>query len=92
MFLWEESAKIVITDVDGTITRLIYLYFENSRSDVLGTLMPIIGKDWSHSGVVSLFTNIKRNGYKIVYLTARAIGLATKTRNYLEGLEQRILD
>ena len=36
--------------------------------------MPIVGKDWAHKGVVQLYNNIYNNGYKILYLTARAIG------------------
>jgi hypothetical protein len=37
IYLWEETDKIVISDVDGTIT----------RSDVLGHIMPMIGKEAS---------------------------------------------
>jgi phosphatidate phosphatase LPIN len=45
IFLWHWTDKIVISDVDGTIT----------RSDVLGHVLPQIGKDWSHAGTVDLF-------------------------------------
>ncbi|KAJ1608704.1 hypothetical protein OIY81_1197 [Cryptosporidium canis] len=78
IYLWPPDSRIVISDVDGTIT----------RSDVLGQLMPIVGKDWSHQGVAELMTNIEANGYKIVYLTARAIGQADATRDFLFGLKQ----
>jgi phosphatidate phosphatase LPIN len=78
LYLWKESDKIVISDVDGTIT----------RSDVLGHLMPMIGKDWSHEGVTELFTNIEKNGYKILYLTARAICQSSTTKNYIQTLFQ----
>jgi phosphatidate phosphatase LPIN len=81
IYLWEYNSKIVISDIDGTIT----------RSDVLGQIMPIIGKDWSHDGVTELFTNIEKNGYKILYLTARAICQATATKNYLHSLFQSII-
>lgn len=50
----------MITDVDGTIT----------RSDILGQLFPLFGKDWSHKGVTQLYTAIKDNGYVFLYLTA----------------------
>lgn len=73
IFLWSWKQKIVISDVDGTIT----------RSDILGHLLPIFGKDWSHDGVAELFTNIKKNNYGILYLTSRAIGQAQKTKDYL---------
>lgn len=62
------------------------------RSDVLGQLMPIVGRDWSHTGVAELFTKIKRSGYYILYLTARAIGQADATRDYLFGLTQKERD
>ncbi|SCM05944.1 HAD superfamily protein, putative [Plasmodium chabaudi adami] len=73
IYLWKKNAKIVISDVDGTIT----------RSNVLGHIMPIVGKDWSHDGVSQLFNKIHNNGYHILYLTARAIGQADSTREYL---------
>ena len=41
IYLWPYTAKLIISDVDGTIT----------RSDVLGQLLPFFGKDWSHDGV-----------------------------------------
>ncbi len=36
--------------------------------------MPMMGRDWSQPGVASLYSNIRINGYQILYLTARAIG------------------
>jgi len=78
IFLWDWKSKIVISDVDGTIT----------KSDVFGQLMPILGKDWSHKGVVSLYHGIEKNGYKMIYVSSRAIGMADITRSYLETLQQ----
>lgn len=46
------------------------------RSDVLGHIFPLVGKDWAQSGVAQLFTKIKNNGYQLLYLSARAIGQA----------------
>lgn len=48
----------------------------------------MIGRDWTHSGVAKLYTDIARNGYKIMYLTSRAIGQADSTRDYLKGIKQ----
>lgn len=73
-----DATKIVISDVDGTIT----------KSDVLGQLLPRIGKDWTHQGICKLFTNIAANGYQFLYLTSRPIGFADTTRNYLKGIKQ----
>ncbi|KAL5992775.1 hypothetical protein ACLOJK_013694 [Asimina triloba] len=49
IYLWKWNTRIVISDVDGTIT----------KSDVLGQFMPLVGKDWSHLGVAHLFSAIK---------------------------------
>ena len=78
IFFWNHKVKIVVTDVDGTIT----------KSDVLGHILPRFGKDWSHGGVTELYTNIKNNGYEFLYLTSRAIGMADSTRAYLQTLQQ----
>ena len=69
---------MVISDIDGTIT----------KSDVLGHLLPVIGKDWAQSGVAQLYTKIRNNGYQIMYLSARAIGQASITKDYLQSLKQ----
>ncbi|GBE61831.1 LNS2 Lipin Ned1 Smp2 domain-containing protein [Babesia ovata] len=82
LYLWPADARIVISDVDGTIT----------KSDALGHIMPILGRDWSHTGVAELFTKIRSNGYRVMYLTARAIGQADYTREYLFGLTQKEKD
>ena len=78
IYLWHYSAKVIITDVDGTIT----------KSDILGQVLPFFGRDWSHPGVTALFRNLYNNGYKVVYLTARAIGQSSMTKNYLINLVQ----
>ena len=78
IYLWKSNQKLIISDIDGTIT----------KSDVLGYIFPFFGKDWSHEGVTELFTNLYKNGYKIIYLTARAIGQSTMTKNYLNNLIQ----
>lgn len=78
IFLWSQDSKVVISDIDGTIT----------KSDALGHLFTFVGKDWTHIGVARLFTDISRNGYKFLYLTSRAIGQANATRGYLRGIEQ----
>lgn len=54
----------------------------------MGHILPIIGKDWAQSGVAELFTKVKRNGYQFLYLSARPIGQARITREYLKGIRQ----
>jgi len=78
VYLWNYDDKIIISDIDGTIT----------KSDVLGHILPRIGRDWAQSGVANLFTKIKENGYKLLYLSARAIGQAEGTREYLKSVRQ----
>jgi len=78
IYLWHHTDKVVISDIDGTIT----------KSDVLGHILPVIGKDWAQSGVAQLFTKINNNSYKIMYLSARAIGQASITKDYLQSVKQ----
>lgn len=48
----------------------------------------MLGKDWTHLGVASLYTNIEKNGYRILYLTSRSLGQASSTREYLDNIRQ----
>lgn len=50
--------------------------FPFCRSDVLGHILPMVGKNWEQIGVAQLFSKIEENGYKMLYLSARAIGQA----------------
>ena len=47
-----------------------------------------VGRDWAQSGVAQLFTKIRANGYHIMYLSARAIGQASITKEYLQSVKQ----
>ncbi|KAF3600669.1 hypothetical protein F2Q69_00038903 [Brassica cretica] len=78
IYRWRWDTKIVISDVDGTIT----------KSDVLGQFMPLVGRDWTQSGVAKLFSAIKENGYQLLFLSARAIVQAYLTRSFLNNLKQ----
>ncbi|KAJ5624933.1 LNS2 Lipin/Ned1/Smp2 [Penicillium lagena] len=78
MYLWNGNTPIVISDIDGTIT----------KSDALGHVLNMIGRDWTHAGVAKLYTDIVNNGYNIMYLTSRSVGQADTTRAYLHGVCQ----
>lgn len=78
IFVWDYQDPIVVSDIDGTIT----------KSDALGHVFNMIGRDWTHVGVAKLYTDIAKNGYNIMYLTSRAIGQADSTRDYLRGIKQ----
>uniref|UniRef100_A0A8B9TDW7 Lipin 3 n=1 Tax=Anas platyrhynchos TaxID=8839 RepID=A0A8B9TDW7_ANAPL len=74
IYLWNWDDKVVISDIDGTIT----------KSDALGHILPHLGKDWTHQGIAKLFHKIHLNGYKFLYCSARAIGMAHVTKGYLK--------
>lgn len=78
IYLYKWYERIVISDIDGTIT----------KSDVLGHVIPAIGGTWAHAGVAELYTRIKNNGYKMVYLSSRAIGQSHTTKQYLKSIAQ----
>ncbi|PGH04491.1 phosphatidate phosphatase LPIN [Blastomyces parvus] len=78
MYLWNYKVPIVISDIDGTIT----------KSDALGHVLNMIGRDWTHLGVAKLYTDIVSNGYNLMYLTSRSTGQADTTRAYLNGIVQ----
>jgi phosphatidate phosphatase LPIN len=78
MYLWRHETPVVISDIDGTIT----------KSDALGHVLNMIGRDWTHAGVAKLYSDIVANGYNIMYLTSRSVGQADSTRTYLAGIVQ----
>ena len=46
IFLWDYTTKIVISDVDGTVT----------KSDALGHILPRLGlHDWSQPSICKLY-------------------------------------
>ncbi|XP_047296344.1 phosphatidate phosphatase LPIN3 isoform X6 [Homo sapiens] len=49
IYLWKWDDKVVISDIDGTIT----------KSDALGHILPQLGKDWTHQGITSLYHKIQ---------------------------------
>lgn len=78
IYLWNYDDKILVSDLDGTVT----------RSDVIGQIFAFWGKDWSHKRIVKLYNDIEQNGYKILYLTARTMCQHTQTKNYLYSITQ----
>ncbi|CAM4619869.1 unnamed protein product [Leuciscus chuanchicus] len=79
IYLWNYDDKIIISDIDGTIT----------KSDALGHILPQLGKDWTHHGIAKLYHKIHQNGYKFLYCSARAIGMADITKGYLQWVNDR---
>lgn len=57
-YLLHEDAKIVISDVDGTVT----------KEDVMGHVMYALHQDYTQKGIVRMYNRIDENGYVILYL------------------------
>ncbi|KAG8973032.1 hypothetical protein FRC05_009147, partial [Tulasnella sp. 425] len=68
IFVWEETDRVVVNDIDGTIT----------KSDALGHMFNLIGRDWTHPGVAKLYTDITRSGYNMIRFH----------EDYLKGIKQ----
>nr|XP_020854540.1 phosphatidate phosphatase LPIN3 isoform X2 [Phascolarctos cinereus] len=103
IYLWNWYDKVVISDIDGTIT----------KSDALGHILPRLGKDWTHQGIIKLYHKIHLfslkpranswemhvsiiyvgfyypNGYKFLYCSARSIGMADLTKRYLRWVNEK---
>ncbi|CAB1315455.1 unnamed protein product, partial [Coregonus sp. 'balchen'] len=79
IYLWNWDDRVVISDIDGTIT----------KSDALGHILPQLGKDWTHHGIARLYHKIHQNGYKFLYCSARAIGMADITKGYLQWVNDK---
>ena len=78
MYYWSYDVPVVVSDIDGTIT----------KSDALGHVLNMLGRDWTHPGVAKLYKDIVANGYNILYLTSRSVGQADTTRTYLNSITQ----
>ncbi|XP_012932637.1 phosphatidate phosphatase LPIN3 isoform X2 [Heterocephalus glaber] len=78
IYLWKWDDQVIVSDIDGTIT----------KSDALGHILPQLGKDWTHQGIISLYNKIHLNGYKFLYCSARAIGMADLTKGYLQWVSE----
>mmetsp|Transcript_28669 Transcript_28669/g.64968 ORF Transcript_28669/g.64968 Transcript_28669/m.64968 type:complete len:425 (-) Transcript_28669:41-1315(-) len=87
LFCWKSSDKIVVVDIDGTIT----------RTDVGGVLASSelgqsLGLVHSHEGICEVLSGIASSGYRLLFLTARPITRADATRKYLSqvGSEEQL--
>ena len=69
IYLWDYHDKVVISDIDGTIT----------RSDVAGQVLPLVGMDWIQNGVVWNLDTIN----SIIIFDMLFIILCTCRLNYL---------
>ena len=73
IYLYGQNQRLVISDIDGTIT----------TSNIQGFILPQLGIDAAHDDVVRLLDSIGDRGYTVLYLTARSMGWDQQTREYL---------
>ena len=78
IFEFSPQDKIIISDIDGTIT----------KSDIMGQVYSRMGKDYTHPGIAKLFQSIAENNYKFIYLSARPITMSQLTREYINSVYQ----
>ena len=84
LFLWKSSDHVIVSDIDGTIT----------KSDVVGLVDSIAVENYGHThpGVCKLFGELSEmDSVRFVYLTSRPISLMHFTRKFLENLRQESL-
>jgi len=71
--LFTDNDKILISDVDGTLT----------KSDVGGLISNAVDKDFLHDGYAELIKKIADNGYKIVWITMRSLPMYEFSKKYI---------
>jgi len=102
LWLWHASDKIVVVDVDGTITKsdvrgLVASQLQTTTSFISNALSAsntfftqdfatALNTDYTHEGVAEALTSIAEANYRILYLTARPITLAEQTREFLSSV------
>ncbi|KNE61383.1 hypothetical protein AMAG_06212 [Allomyces macrogynus ATCC 38327] len=83
VWLWPSTTKVVVSDVDGTIT----------RSDALGIILPaMFGYQYAHPGIAKLYSRVAQHGYQFLYVTSRGIAQADATRAYVQSIKQQDVD
>jgi len=80
LFLWKSHYRIVIVDIDGTIT----------KSSARGVWHTVINENFEyvHLGICQFFQQVATENTRVLYLTARNIDMAQATRRLLAGLQQ----
>ena len=80
IFLWNYQDSVVVSDIDGTITK------SNARG-VLGTIVTKQYVRVCHVGICHLLSSLSSSS-QIVYVTSRPLSLASQTRQFLSNLRQ----
>jgi len=80
IFLWKYSDSIVVSDIDGTITK------SNARG-ILGTIITQQYGKVCHVGICNILSRLSTSS-QVIYVTSRPITLANQTRQFLNNLKQ----
>jgi phosphatidate phosphatase LPIN len=75
LFLYSEHDSLMISDVDGTLT----------KSDLLGLLNNMVGEGYVHEGYTDLVQNLSKTGCHIVWLTMRSLTLYDFSKKYIKS-------
>ena len=86
LFVYNYEVKFVISDIDGTLT----------KSDIGGHFFSQIGYRfeiklfnlWAQRNVVSCFSKIAQNGYKVIYISSRSRNMIPSTHYLLENIKE----
>ena len=107
IWLWDATDQLVVFDIDGTITKsdvrgLVANQLQEATSFLSNALTSLssednavsaaLDTDYIHDGVVEAALQIALSGYRILYLTARPITMADKTRHFLASLGRQQQD
>lgn len=81
IFFWSSNDRLVIVDIDGTIT----------RSNIRGVVDTVLTESYqyAHDGVCEFFSALPT---RVVFLSTRPIRLANSTRKFLSEVQQNNKD
>lgn len=73
--MYRENDKILVSDMDGTLT----------KDDIGGLYNNFYDQHYLHDGYYDLIKTADENGYKIVWLTMRSLPLYKLSTNYIKN-------
>ncbi|TRY88471.1 hypothetical protein DNTS_005153 [Danionella cerebrum] len=85
----EQLLSLQLQDGANDVVFSVTTQYQGTCRYKLGHILPTLGKDWTHQGIARLYHNVSKNGYKFLYCSARAIGMAGMTRGYLHWVNER---
>jgi phosphatidate phosphatase PAH1 len=80
LFLWSSNDRILVCDIDGTITK------SNVRG--LWDTVWVDTYDHIHPDIARFLNHITSERHHVVYVTSRPLSLLTKTRKFLKTFQQ----